>query len=656
MTEPASSRIYGLALIVFAATLGVYLLTMPRSITLEDAGLFQMVCHLGGIAHPPGYPLFTSICQAVVPLFPTGVFAGNLLSALFAALACVFFFFCMHRVSNDASTAAIAALAYGFSAAFWSQAIIIEVYTLAVLGFVVCWWTLLRYTASGDSRWLFLTSFLFGLALTNHWPLMLLAAPALLLVPAGSWPVFLNDLKSPQFWIIATGLFLLGLTPYLSILTKTDPTIALLGEINSLEQLAGYIARSAYSDHHVIADGGDRLQYMLWLAEESGSQLGMMALPFILAGIVVCFRALPLVTASMFLLLFLGATFVLSLLTNFSYEYLYRAVFKPYPVISYLAVAAWFAFGVRAAGSLIRRISTETKWLPSGFSIALLTTVLLANFPDNRRNQGSWVDSYGRQLLASLPPGSVFFAMDDLEVGVLGYLHEVEGLRPDVELRNWENLVFANRLRSPLSDPGEQQAAMRTFMETDDRPVFASSLPIHPREERGAYFQYTPDQAPSVARNPAMGPVLDDLLDLYIGGLITDPHDLHYAYLRLVSFTRQYVGLAVTGHEMSSEELERLQRLQSTFPGRLTTLEVLLPLNNVSAKAQLMSLALAAEADIPAVAPRASAGLLYEYLGRISMMEPADNNAAMAWFEKSIAVNPTPDNTSHTPLALLKGG
>ena len=112
----------------------------------------------------------------------------------------------------------------------------------------------------------------------------------------------------------------------------------------------------------------------------------------------------------------------------------------------------------------------------------------------------------------------------------------------------------------------------------------------------------------------------------------------------------------MTGHEMSNEELERLQRLQSTFPGRLTTLEVLLPLNNVSAKAPLMSLALAAEADIPEVAPRASAGLLYEYLGRISMMEPADNNAAMAWFEKSIAVNPTPDNTSHTPLALLKGG
>ena len=116
------------------------------------------------------------------------------------------------------------------------------------------------------------SSRIYGLALTNHWPLMLLAAPALLLVPAGSWPVFLNDLKSPQFWIIATGLFLLGLTPYLSILTKTDPTIALLGEINSLEQLAGYIARSAYSDHHVIADGGDRLQYMLWLAGESGRQ------------------------------------------------------------------------------------------------------------------------------------------------------------------------------------------------------------------------------------------------------------------------------------------------------------------------------------------------------------------------------------------------
>ena len=77
-------------LLVFLVTLFVYLTTMPASITLEDAGLFQMICHEGGIGHPPGYPAFVLACQAFVnlPFFDNSVLAGNLLSAVFAAAAC----------------------------------------------------------------------------------------------------------------------------------------------------------------------------------------------------------------------------------------------------------------------------------------------------------------------------------------------------------------------------------------------------------------------------------------------------------------------------------------------------------------------------------------------------------------------------------------
>ena len=105
-------------LLVFAATLVVYVSTIPGTITLEDAGLFQMICHLGGLGHPPGYPLFTSICQPFVslPIFPDGVFAGNFLSSVFASLACVVFFSCCYAISEDRVMAYLAAFAYGFSA------------------------------------------------------------------------------------------------------------------------------------------------------------------------------------------------------------------------------------------------------------------------------------------------------------------------------------------------------------------------------------------------------------------------------------------------------------------------------------------------------------------------------------------------------------
>ena len=65
----------------------LYLFSMSLGITLEDAGLFQMVCHLGGLSHPPGYPLFTTFCQSFVSIPIAKVIAGNLVSILFALCA-----------------------------------------------------------------------------------------------------------------------------------------------------------------------------------------------------------------------------------------------------------------------------------------------------------------------------------------------------------------------------------------------------------------------------------------------------------------------------------------------------------------------------------------------------------------------------------------
>ena len=37
----------------------IYGFTTPKTVTLEDDGLFIMASLDGGVAHPPGYPLFT---------------------------------------------------------------------------------------------------------------------------------------------------------------------------------------------------------------------------------------------------------------------------------------------------------------------------------------------------------------------------------------------------------------------------------------------------------------------------------------------------------------------------------------------------------------------------------------------------------------------
>lgn len=639
----------GIAVVLLLA----YSLTMPRTITLEDAGLFQMVCHLGGISHPPGYPLFTSICQQIVPLFPPGVIAANSLSAIYAALAAAVFFSCVLQLTGSQVTAATAALAYGISATFWSQAIIVEVYTLAVLGFVVCWRLLLGYVATGKVQLLYFTAFAFGLSLANHWPLMLVSAPALLVTLLPRLHDMLNLARQLRVWLILVAALVLGLTPYLTILLQVNPEIALLGEIDTLDKLAGYIGRSAYGDHHTAATMLDRIYFAGWLLKESVLQLGVVASTVMLLGLVIHLRTGPTHTIAALLLMYLGSTLLLNMLLGFSFEFLWQAVFKPYPVISYLALAFWFALGCAWLTDWLRARLPGREPLAGLLTLALLASIALQGYRLNDRSGTTWMEDYGRSLLNALPENAVYFAADDLEVGVLGYLHTVQGVRPDVELRNWENLVFSNRLASPFETAAVQQGAMANFMATNQKPVFASSLIIAPREYRGGFFRYTPRAATTAIINPAMHDVQDQLLDLWGAGSIQDPHERHYLYLRLVSFTRQYVHLVLAGAPMTQTDYVRLERLQDTFPGKLTTLEVLLPLNNPASKPVLMEIALAAREQIPAEIPRASKALLFEYLGRLEMMAPMNANAAIGYFEASVHFYPVPQNTSLCPLSYL---
>ena len=73
---------------VFVATLSLYSWTLAPTVTLVDSGELIVVAHGLGVAHPPGFPLWTILAH-LASLLPVGNVAGriNFASALFAALA-----------------------------------------------------------------------------------------------------------------------------------------------------------------------------------------------------------------------------------------------------------------------------------------------------------------------------------------------------------------------------------------------------------------------------------------------------------------------------------------------------------------------------------------------------------------------------------------
>jgi hypothetical protein len=140
-------RPFFLGIAVFLISFVVYIQTLLPSMGYSgDTAKFQFIGKILGIPHPPGYPLYIMLNYLFGKL-PIGNLAYriNLMSACFASLTVAFLFFVIRRLTHNAAIALMAALAFGFSHTFWSQAVIAEVYTLhtcflsIVILFLILW-------------------------------------------------------------------------------------------------------------------------------------------------------------------------------------------------------------------------------------------------------------------------------------------------------------------------------------------------------------------------------------------------------------------------------------------------------------------------------------------------------------------------------------
>jgi len=633
----------------------LYWLTLPRALTLEDAGLFQMVCHEGGISHPPGYPLFTLACQAFVPLtwFDNPIIPGNLLSAIFAASACGMLFLIAECLGLARIYALIVALAYAASNAFWSQAIIVEVYSLGVLTFLVCFYFGLRFGNDGRRHWLYCLAFSYGFALSNHWPVVVLSSPAILLVLLQQWPRFLDCLKSPLFWLVSFGLFLLGLTPYLSLL-QADPEIAIYGANHSLADLIRYVDRSAYADTKQAATFWDKWQFSIWLWQHSAQQLSYVCLPVILLGVWQSFRQWPRLLAFSLVLLYLGTTQILNLLLGFTFEYRFQSVFHPYPLIAYVSLAIWLGVGAICMANWMQRKAVAT-YLVAALSLALPVSALVSNYGQNTRAKSEFVELYGETVLNAMPENAILFTYGDYEVAVLGYLQRVEGIRPDVEIREWYNLVLPNRLSSPWADTAEQDRLRTAYIEAQTGPVFSVRRWNIKSINHGLFYRI--DSAAEIRSNylPGFEPLLDMTLAAYQEGLFWNAQEYELAYSLLAKFGRHYTELLLDNGSLPTTVVPRYEAIRQTFPGELATLEALAVVPpGSSAKETLMPI-------VERLIQREDEGLfrkdiayLYDLYGYILGLAPADEAASQAAYQKSYDVYPTSEGRAFCKLEVNK--
>jgi hypothetical protein len=120
--------------IVFLVALALYVGTLAPTILPADSGEFQIVGPLLGVAHPPGFALFTMLAK-LFSLLPFGEVAWrvNLMGAVTGALTLVVVNRTARRLSGCAWAGIAAASALGVSTTFWAQSTTVNIRALTML-------------------------------------------------------------------------------------------------------------------------------------------------------------------------------------------------------------------------------------------------------------------------------------------------------------------------------------------------------------------------------------------------------------------------------------------------------------------------------------------------------------------------------------------
>ncbi len=480
---------FGLPSALFVLTFVVYLSTLSPTLGEADSFEFQVVSYTLGIAHPTGYPLYILLGK-LATLLPIGnvAYRVNLISPLFASLAVVCLYLCLAHLTRHRAASLLATLAFAFSRTFWSQAVIAEVYTLNACFVALVLYLVVevgggRLEVGGVNRRIGEIAFVYGLSLTNHLTMALLAPGiAIYALLTGFWtktgkavrnqvfetfgtrnapncehfrsPGNNNGEEKPGFsftnlkkMLMAAGLFLLGLSVYLYLPLRWpalhDGRPMALGEFANL--VLGSRFRGALHWDAWLKDPERYLILARLMLEQyglAGLILGLLGLVWLLAppssrpprpptgggmgggGKEGGRREAVLLLVAYVAYLFYGLNY-------------YVPDISAFIIPAHLIFAIWIGAGLHMANQRISESANRRtcSLLLCSLAALLPLSLLWTNLPQVDMNHHGWeAYRWGQYVLGLDLPAEAAILADSEKIAPLYYLQRVEGMRPDLDI------------------------------------------------------------------------------------------------------------------------------------------------------------------------------------------------------------------------------
>lgn len=409
-------------------TFFIYLLTLSRSVYPGDSGEFIALAKTLGIAHPPGYPLYTMLSHlfAYLPL-ENIAFKVNFFSAVASSLTIGVVYLTVLRLSKSRLISIASSLTLAFSYLFWLYSLVAEVFSLH--GFflsLILFFTVSFYQEPERKKHLYLLFLSLGLASTNHHTIIFVFPSILLLL------IFKRKSLSLKLLFFGLSFFLLGLTPYvyLPIRASQNPILN-WGDPSNFERFTDVVLRKDYGTFSLYSGkkSAVSLDPVIFYFENLSKNSVFIGIVAGVPGIVYLIKKgsrLSIILFSSFLLL---GPFFAFLTGKPSYKILNNSTIERFFIASQIFWAVFFSFGLMWFSEKFSRYKRY-------FALILIIPFLLVivNYKKVDQKNNFAYEEYGKLLFSSLPYNSVIFTYTD-EVSMLGkYFQEARGERKDIKV------------------------------------------------------------------------------------------------------------------------------------------------------------------------------------------------------------------------------
>jgi len=408
--------------LLFVASFALYVHTLAPTILPADSGEFQFVAYVLGIAHPPGYPLYTMLAK-LWTYFPWGdiAYRVNLFSAFTSALTLVVLSKAVRRITGSAVAGWIGAAVLGTIPTFWVQSTTANIRSLTALFIALQFDALLAYAGTKGARHLITFALVFGLGITHHGSIALLALPYAVFILASDPQL----VRKPRVLLKPLLIFLLSLLVLLYL-----PLRSALGapfDPQPIRSWAGFL-------DHVLARGfrGDMFYFIQprILLARSRVLLNILALEFgpvlLLLG---ALGAVSMLKRHGKLLLLCGGVFAVNALTAITYR---APQTVEYMIPAYVALAFICAYGAWSLAKFLGPYRLSSLVLAA--ALLLPASTLLHNYPSFAQlSKDRSARQYAEAVLQQAPRGARILSNWHYATP-LWYLQYVEHVRPDVEV------------------------------------------------------------------------------------------------------------------------------------------------------------------------------------------------------------------------------